>query len=430
MGNKTKTNYASFRGIGWLLPADSPYQQALFGAVTGFGFSRIGADNPRFKAAIRLGLNASNNMSVTVSNGETTDLRHEVTLKVVGPGGSQKIGKYGYNGVSSMNHPPALIQHEGSSSMAEAKTKAIRQLQKVWTTRRRQFSGIVAAGELGKSVAMVLRPAKTLAQKAKSLSSRLSKIRKRGPDSPSTVKVMADTWLETTFGWKPLISDVKDGAIALARTAERDALERQQFRCFGEDEKLVLATVFFTNTTCVAGPYVIGFQCHRTIRNRSQVILYGAWSTKLRDSARLSSNASRLATLSGLNWEDVAPQVWELVPWSFLVDYFINIGDVIESACNVYGQPAWVEEVDINETEEIRSFVVDHDYMRSIWPTSYAGTTGPDVVRKQSYKSIVRKASDWNLQSELSFRLPVDVQWLNIAALAAGGRSFQSFSKR
>jgi hypothetical protein len=122
--------------------------------------------------------------------------------------------------------------------------------------------------------------------------------------------------------------------------------------------------------------------------------------------------------------------VWELVPWSFLIDYFINIGDVIESACNVYGQPAWVEEVDINETEEIRSFVVDHDYMRSIWPTSYAGTTGPDVVRKQSYKSIVRKASDWNLQSELSFRLPVDVQWLNIAALAAGGRSFQSFSKR
>jgi hypothetical protein len=34
--------------------------------------------------------------------------------------------------------------------------------------------------------------------------------------------------------------------------------------------------------------------------------------------------------LLGVSWEDLIPTAWELIPYSFLIDYFTNIGDVLE----------------------------------------------------------------------------------------------------
>lgn len=35
------------------------------------------------------------------------------------------------------------------------------------------------------------------------------------------------------------------------------------------------------------------------------------------------------------------PTVWELIPYSWLVDYFTNMGDIVAAACRNYGDLSW-----------------------------------------------------------------------------------------
>lgn len=44
-------------------------------------------------------------------------------------------------------------------------------------------------------------------------------------------------------------------------------------------------------------------------------------------------SVARLQGLFGFNLEEFVPTVYELMPWSFLVDYFSNLGTVIETGC-------------------------------------------------------------------------------------------------
>jgi hypothetical protein len=131
-----------------------------------------------------------------------------------------------------------------------------------------------------------------------------------------------------------------------------------------------------------------------------------------------------LASLSGFNWEDVAPQVWEVIPWSFLVDYFINVGDVIEASCNTLNGPLWVEEVNILETEDLRKITLNVPFTKDQYAGKIVSIDGPDTTCKGSYRTVTRKEYTGPLQPTLRFQLPVDMQWLNIAALAAGGKPF------
>jgi len=45
----------------------------------------------------------------------------------------------------------------------------------------------------------------------------------------------------------------------------------------------------------------------------------------------------------GLGISDVLPAVWEAIPWSFMVDYFINVGEVFDSFNNLSVELAWLK---------------------------------------------------------------------------------------
>jgi hypothetical protein len=437
MGNKTKTMPVSFRGYGWRILRSANINDRLYdGAVRTFGYQRLNAGNlPRYKFVIRKGGNAFNPMQIIVTNGSfIPDLDHSVrknATKNTPNGLINVIDEWGYVGVGDSLAPPVLFSHEGTAQpLVDACKMANRILHKKWTSRRRQVQGGVVLAELGKTLSMVIKPAKALRSKIPTLTSRLAKAKKRAGRGDSLVKVMADTWLETTFGWKPLVADIKDGAVAVARVATKDALERQQFRAYGDAYSTVQTSVGFQSVGCVTGATDLGFRFVDTTKRNGYCIIYGRWQTKLQDALGAQSSARRLVTLSGLNWEDIAPQVWELVPWSFLVDYFSNVGDVIESTGNVFDQPMWMVEVDIDETTRIRQYTLDQAYMKANYP-GFIDYTGSDLTRTTSYKQIDRKAFNYdNLYPSLSFSLPINMQWLNIAALVAGGRSFQAFSNR
>jgi hypothetical protein len=378
---------------------------------------------------IKQGLNASNLMEVTVSDFSVDDLNATVSMTTSNSAG-KSYWTFGCEGVFlGANEPIPIVSHIGASNMDEACVEAIRILNKRVTRRRRQLQGGVFIGEIGKTLSMVFKPAKSLRQKVTVLTSRLAKARKRVADGPTMRKVAADIWLETVFGWKPLIADLKDGAEAVARVVTKDALERQQFRAFGQSIAPQSCTKESFSVSCGTGVSV-PYNGVRHVDNLSQCIIYGAFATKLQDAKRSYLALSYLAQLSGLNWEDVPAQVWELIPWSFLVDYFINVGDVLESVGNFRSEISWAMEVHIRETKISRSWTLDEPTLKSTLGSSYLFSSALDGSSISSYKQISRLQFIRDYRSEINFKLPGGLQWLNIAALVAGGKSLQPFSSR
>jgi hypothetical protein len=435
MGVKNRTMPVSFRGLGWLHLDGQGVEGLTEGVIREFGYSRpVGANNNLYRWLIRQGINASNGMNVIVSNGESSGINAKVTLRK-SPTKTHpdywRFHEYGFDGVPFLMAPIVLGGHQGSSSSVEARADAIRLLHRKISTRRRQFQGLVALGELGKTIKMVIRPARALRMAVGEFVDRAVKTVKRLPRRAPMRRILADAWLGDALGWGPTLADVKDGAVALARVVERDALERHQFHVLKQIETPVQSANLNVQVTCVRSPFVMNFNGEIKVVRKTTCVYYGAHLNRVADPPGLGNSARRLATLSGFNWVDLIPQAWELLPMSFLIDYFLNVGEVLEAAANIYDLPAYCTEVIIEETENIRNFSLDQKFMKDTWGDSLYAAESTGATVHSSYKTIARQQYPGNFEVPLSLKLPFQLgQWLNIAALLAGARSFQPFINR
>lgn len=116
---------------------------------------------------------------------------------------------------------------------------------------------------------------------------------------------LSSAWLELQYGWKPLLEDVKAGAEFVAHKLSVPI--SQTYRMSVKRETNI---VHYTNWT--GG--VVTARSHQEHRRSMKVIV--------------SEHPSALAQLGLLDPEVVA---WELVPFSFVVDWFMPIGSWLEA---------------------------------------------------------------------------------------------------
>jgi hypothetical protein len=437
MSAKNLTRTASYRGKLWKRvprPFDT-YNEAYQGKTLELGYVREpGSNNPLYRVLIKQGQNASGSLTINVSNTEVTDMSSKLLTRSIGDPASpyyNEVIQSGIEGAIGPVSPVAVTSHLGNPSSSKACGIANKQLHKIISLQRRQFHGGVVIGELGKTVRSIVRPAKALQGRILSYFNRANRLKRghkqRLGSRGAFLKDLADTYLEATFGWQPLISDVRDGAKALARYATRDYLERQQFRAFGADEVPV------SSTSGIVGPYGYDstvnqyFNQVRIVSGRFECIYYGAFVVKLRDVFGLATGCENIARLSGISLTDFAPTVWELIPWSFVVDYFTNVGDVIEAASNMYHGIGWITKVHIRETHDVRTITGNSAHTRSFMPTVFLSQDTAQARMHSSYRTVSRILTGFDLYPSLSFSLPQGLQWLNLAALMAGGRPSQPF---
>jgi hypothetical protein len=123
-------------------------------------------------------------------------------------------------------------------------------------------------------------------------------------------KDLANNWLALQYGWKPLLSDVKGAAEHLARNH------------FGRQYRL--------RATGTATGVTPAFSFNYGNQGWGDVILQ--WSERQTQSKtvflyEVSNDAMREGRQLGLT--DPATLAWELLPWSFVADWFLPIGDYI-----------------------------------------------------------------------------------------------------
>lgn len=179
----------------------------------------------------------------------------------------------------------------------------------------------VTLGELNESLRMIARPGRALVGGFKSYLTQVNKNLRRNKHVSKTKKrgIMAQTWLEYSFGWYPLIRDTESLATAAAQTAAGiNTLNVSAFA--GETGSPVVSSGSKNYPGCGYFDYDILTTTTTTCSIKGKIKVE-------------VGQPGQFQQTFGLQLRDFVPTVWELIPWSFAIDYFTGVGDYISSLC-------------------------------------------------------------------------------------------------
>lgn len=312
------------------------------------------------------------------------------------------------NGLSSIQTSApssALISKVNS----QASQKFYKQVEEVYNA----FQGGVFLGELGESLRMIRSPAKALRQGIDKYLHAVQRHRKL--KLADKRKAIADTYLEYAFGWAPLANDIADAANYLQK--RRDQLQH--------DTRVITATASGEETT-----FTNSAQRLYQMRNTLEVLTKKTYSVRYKAGLNTSQYGTSLLGAKALGFHPTSflPTVWELLPWSFLIDYFTNVGEVVSSFANRKTKLCW-------GVCTTRTTVVAYNTKAWItWAdteygaTVYARSDSGGSLSSTSYTSVNRQPVTSVPIPDLHFEVPgMGMKWLNIASLAASRRKLTPF---
>ncbi len=310
---------------------------------------------------------------------------------------------------------PGVVVPSTNGSSLQATRQACRMVfHKRILEAQRSIQGGVFLGELGETIRMIKNPLKLLYKGAYNYLEILKKRSKRGR-ARITQKVLSDTWLEQAFGWQPLISDIQDAARAAAKLAGDNP-------CSKRVNAVSQSSDGGTSSEVVDKPYPSTGTLFKVTSSLKTV-----QTTKVRCSGQVRlhnefGDSGALDTF-GLSLRDLVPTLWELIPYSFLIDYFTNVGDLI----NYYS----VRQGDISWSEE--GYMIDCTTTVAAPEVKFLVEAGWELVEKhfdhggQAFisKRVVNRGALGGI-GPMPFQLEVpgvgSLKWLNIAALALGSK--------
>jgi len=121
-------------------------------------------------------------------------------------------------------------------------------------------------------------------------------------------------WLEYRYGLRPLLYDIRSAAQALQALGTKP-------RIVVRSHKVAEVSSSSSVTTTTPYPFCAIVDVRETVIRRVHV------SAGVLLEPSISQNG--ITQAFGLDIDDVAPTLWELVPFSFMVDWFCNVADVL-----------------------------------------------------------------------------------------------------
>lgn len=320
------------------------------------------------------------------------------------------------------------------SALSRAENQAKVQLAAAIRAQNTHFDGMTFAGELRESIKLLRSISKSVATRVPGYVSDQNKTIARylgnfeiSPHTGLPVRVpsdrvraakkarkpweqlrqdLYDRYLAFAFGVKPLLSDAQGIGETLARHSHDS--RHTKVRGYGKASFRASAA----NTVEAIG----GGQLYGT-RTRVQESYYEViYRAGLRYEAELAAfgSAGRLAELSGFTLDNFVPSIWNLLPMSFLVDYFTNVGDILETAFTDTSRVTWVCRTQRLVSKEIGRMVVTGSPPNSQVIGQFLGSYEAETTIIG--RSIV---VDLSLIPSPELKVPggSSAKWLNIAAL-------------
>lgn len=176
-----------------------------------------------------------------------------------------------------------------------------------------EFQALVTVAEASKTASMLARPFGQARDLVSRIADRKLTLVKRGLTLASA---FSSAWLEYRLGWKPILYDIEGIKEAYINgTVSFDKPVRVVARASDRDIVWDLPN----SVTDTAHPGITNVRMKATYSHRAKVssgVLY-----ELRDDSLEMATARRM----GLRLADVPSSLWELVPYSWIVDRFLDI---------------------------------------------------------------------------------------------------------
>jgi len=414
------------------------------GITTNFGRNHVlvrttdGSSNPSWRNTIAQGLDATGILDAKYDQFINAPGNQAIVHYSVPQPATDKSVKtaswHGYRAGHECNPPSA---YDGTL-VSIASTRALVNFNKKLRNFSNAMQGGVFLGELREAAGMLRRPAASLFEglgkyldtvnqrsrvyKAKRGRRRVrdkTRIDEKLADQESIkhiTKIAAETWLEYSFGWIPFVSDIEDAFTALdnLRSEERTV----NVSAGGQAES--------TGSVGQDYPTVFGVMGHV----RSASLTYRC-HVRIKGALRIQPQTTYVDHLKnwGVHTSQWVPIIWELVPWSFLVDYFTNIGDILNADNTLNSRLVWCARgVKQTATQKV-AWSPDHARTKALLGSKYISSSGSTSFASYERSSISRAhyaPSDLTL-SDISVSLPDSGnQWLNMAALLASANSIHA----
>jgi hypothetical protein len=337
-------------------PSGGPKSQ-----VFSYQVSVSGGTNPKFKVAIKEGFNATTALDVSAQNLEVKEgsafaRYYQVpTAKAT----ASLDGLFPFSPAPSWSIPTL-------NSTAEA--RAVRAFYAKINDISHQFQGGVFLGEIGQTVNLIMNPLKGIARltstyltKQRRLVAKQQRARRKNRQSnafgrqiafrgQSIKQQLSGNYLAWVFGVVPLMGDIEDLSKTLARAVSDPP--RVRFKAVGQ----AASTTNTNHGAAFTGAIALS---RKTLTvTQSSVKYYGMYKAMDKESG-IASQVAKISALSGFDLRSFVPTVWNLIPFSFVADYIVNVGDLLEAAVTDTSVIRWVSRTEVNEV--ILNFVTEVD---------------------------------------------------------------------
>jgi hypothetical protein len=284
---------------------------------------------------------------------------------------------------------------------------------------QRSLQSLVCLGELGETLRQIVHPAKAvregLSKYFQNAERRAMKEARKKAARQKRINAITSavtgSYLEAMFGIRPLLSDIDSAAKAAARiityrppTEFVHAYAEDSFIAPPSVHNPVVGNVGWKSTYDGVGKY--GSKLYGAIINRS------GWNGIYQE----------LGLTPG-NW---LPTIWELIPYSFVADYFTNIGGILEAAALCRADFAWVNKGTLlDRSRKLVSMVPQHpaDTVLTYWTVSFS----PGSTYSCQRRDVSRTPYLGPFIPNLEFRIPgLGTKWINMGALITQARATSS----
>jgi len=289
-----------------------------------------GERNPFWKDQIRHEQDATTAFSGTMLSGHSGLCFASAKLAYhdIAVGINTRESKWKYRGFLSYPIVPSTFTSLPGDIQARVLNRCIARFLENCTSVRSSIEGGQDFGEYKETLRTILNPLGSLRNKIGSYFSSLRKAKKRYRNPETLRKVLGDTYLEFRFGINPLVSDVA------SLIADAGRFRFPTYPVSGKAHEKYDATASTQGMSLLQFPNGCTMQLNKHTEYRVR------YKGAIRSGAQASGQLSWAQSLRLLP-EDWLPTAWDLLPFSWVADYFTNIGEIFNALSFVEGNIVW-----------------------------------------------------------------------------------------
>jgi hypothetical protein len=394
-----------------------------FSHVTEFDYWPSWVDNavqytgnhPRWKELLHSGIGVTTSITGTKVRAKTTkcyiQCKHKVNINSLPP----DYDEITYEHTGIIGGGSGIPVFKGLSNPVEAESRAAEQFLAKCRETLSSFQGGVFVAELGKAIRGIKRPAEGmrnfLTEQAKHAKRVRRRMRERNHSDRDISKAIATSWLEKQYHWGPLASDMENSAESLAKLSLLEESKRvfvDWADKYSEDGPLLVQ-----GEGPVRAMYRIRYE------EESRCKFYGVCSAY--NELNPGAFSTLLRTRLGLTLGDAAPTLWELIPFSFVADYFSNVGSMISAYSFPSASIRWMNRGLLHVCRHKMIDPVQIKHLNNASETYEYGAYDPGSFEAEREDIVRTPFEAKDLIPGFRLKIPgIDgwAKWLNLAALS------------